>query len=246
MAWPRSMRSPMACATTSKRRATRSRSQSPHVVAPLSRSTRTERPMPIDPRTLEDEQVGTKLRDGAVDPKVGDFLGPSNAGEDNPHGPTVVNPGPARPAGRSPSTARRRVAKIPQRRTPRKTAHLNEWHAGHVQPWTKGTANGRARESSASTLKPSTSTPTMARCRSSNTLRATHRLDQKGRRVPRALRGHRAQRVPTERRGQKDHADQLAPMALTARQAQPELMDSHRKADWNALEARVAALEPEA
>lgn len=52
---------------------------------------------PIDPRTIEDEHLGTRLRDGAVDPRPGDFLGPTNAGAEgelgNPHGPTVVNPG---------------------------------------------------------------------------------------------------------------------------------------------------------
>lgn len=53
--------------------------------------------MPTDPRTVTDEQIGTRLRDGAVNPKAGDFLGPSNAGAEgelgNPHGPSVVNPG---------------------------------------------------------------------------------------------------------------------------------------------------------
>ena len=52
--------------------------------------------MSLDPRTLTDEQVGTRLRDGAVDPRDGDFLGPTNAGVEgelgNPHGPHVVNP----------------------------------------------------------------------------------------------------------------------------------------------------------
>ena len=40
--------------------------------------------------------VGTPLRDGSVDPKGGDFLGPLNAGlegeDGNPHGPNVLNP----------------------------------------------------------------------------------------------------------------------------------------------------------
>jgi len=52
--------------------------------------------MATDPRTVQPEQIGTRLRDGAVDPRPGDFLGPTNAGADgelgNPHGPTVVNP----------------------------------------------------------------------------------------------------------------------------------------------------------
>lgn len=40
-------------------------------------------------------QVGTPLRDAAVDPRPGDFLPPTNAGEPgpegNPHGPSVVS-----------------------------------------------------------------------------------------------------------------------------------------------------------
>lgn len=51
----------------------------------------------IDPRDVVDEHVGTRLRDAAVDPRPGDFLAPSNAGEPgalgNPHGPSVVSPG---------------------------------------------------------------------------------------------------------------------------------------------------------
>ncbi|MGO2811012.1 MAG: hypothetical protein ACTIBG_06020 [Brevibacterium aurantiacum] len=39
------------------------------------------------------EQTGTPLRDGAVNPQPDDYLGPSNAGEADPHGPLVVNPG---------------------------------------------------------------------------------------------------------------------------------------------------------
>lgn len=50
----------------------------------------------VDPRNLATQQLGTKLRDAAVDPLPGDFLGPVNAGvegpEGNPHGPNVVNP----------------------------------------------------------------------------------------------------------------------------------------------------------
>lgn len=52
--------------------------------------------MPTDPRVIEDERIGARLRDGAVDPRPADFLGPSNAGTEgeqgNPHGPTVVSP----------------------------------------------------------------------------------------------------------------------------------------------------------
>jgi hypothetical protein len=50
-------------------------------------------PEPLDPRKdAADQQVGTKIRDGAVDPQPGDFLGPTNAGDANPHGTEVVNP----------------------------------------------------------------------------------------------------------------------------------------------------------
>lgn len=38
------------------------------------------------------EQVGTHLRDAAVDPRPSDYLPPTNAGEANPHGPEVVSP----------------------------------------------------------------------------------------------------------------------------------------------------------
>lgn len=38
------------------------------------------------------DQVGSKLRDAAVDPRVRDFLAPINAGQADPHGPEVVAP----------------------------------------------------------------------------------------------------------------------------------------------------------
>ena len=51
---------------------------------------------PADPRDLTHEQLGTPLRDAAVDPKPTDFLAPTNAGLEgeagNPHGPNVVSP----------------------------------------------------------------------------------------------------------------------------------------------------------
>jgi hypothetical protein len=52
----------------------------------------------FDPRDHADaEQLGTRLRDAAVDPQPEDFLPPLNAGkegeEGNPHGPNVVSPG---------------------------------------------------------------------------------------------------------------------------------------------------------
>lgn len=47
-----------------------------------------------DPRDLAPlEQVGTDLRDAAVDPHPTDFLAPTNAGNANPHGGEVVAPG---------------------------------------------------------------------------------------------------------------------------------------------------------
>lgn len=51
-------------------------------------------PEPVDPRKVDGEasQVGSKLRDAAVDPEPGDFLAPTNAGKANPHGPDVVSP----------------------------------------------------------------------------------------------------------------------------------------------------------
>ena len=51
---------------------------------------------PADPRDLTNEQLGTELRDAAVDPRPEDFLAPTNAGAEgdagNPHGPNVVSP----------------------------------------------------------------------------------------------------------------------------------------------------------
>ncbi|WP_147265173.1 hypothetical protein [Micromonospora sp. LHW51205] len=52
-----------------------------------------ESPEPPDPREVGDGLIGTPLRDAAVDPREGDFLPPTNAGQANPHGPEVVAPG---------------------------------------------------------------------------------------------------------------------------------------------------------
>lgn len=47
----------------------------------------------VDSRDVaEPEQFGTKLRDAAVDPEKSDFLPPTNAGKEDPHGPDVVSP----------------------------------------------------------------------------------------------------------------------------------------------------------
>ena len=51
-----------------------------------------EPPEPPDPREVGLTQVGTPLRDAAVDPRPEDFLAPTNAGEANPHGSSVVSP----------------------------------------------------------------------------------------------------------------------------------------------------------
>lgn len=51
-----------------------------------------ETPEPPDPREVEDTVIGTRLRDAAVDPRPEDFLAPTNAGKENPHGSKVVSP----------------------------------------------------------------------------------------------------------------------------------------------------------
>lgn len=52
--------------------------------------------MSLDPRTVEEVQIGTSLRDAAVDPLPTDYLPPTNAGlageAGNPHGPNVIAP----------------------------------------------------------------------------------------------------------------------------------------------------------
>ncbi|MCZ7376542.1 hypothetical protein [Micromonospora sp. WMMC250] len=55
-----------------------------------------------DPREVGEEVSGTRLRDAAVDPREGDFLPPTNAGQANPHGPEVVAPGIHAVAGPGP------------------------------------------------------------------------------------------------------------------------------------------------
>lgn len=46
----------------------------------------------VDAREASHTQLGTPLRDAAVDPEKSDFLAPINAGKADPHGPTVVSP----------------------------------------------------------------------------------------------------------------------------------------------------------
>jgi hypothetical protein len=49
---------------------------------------------PMDARdAAEPINLGSPLRDAAVDPKPWDYLPPTNAGEADPHGPLVVAPG---------------------------------------------------------------------------------------------------------------------------------------------------------
>lgn len=53
-----------------------------------------EQPVPPDSREVGGQkQIGTELRDAAVNPKPSDFLAPVNAGQADPHGPLVVAPG---------------------------------------------------------------------------------------------------------------------------------------------------------
>lgn len=54
---------------------------------------RDEPVLPSDPIAPAEVQVGSKLRDAAVDPRAGDFLPPTNAGEAHPHSRAVVSPG---------------------------------------------------------------------------------------------------------------------------------------------------------
>lgn len=51
-----------------------------------------QEPPHVDARDVSHQQVGTRLRDAAVDPRPEDFLPPTNAGEADPHGPAVVAP----------------------------------------------------------------------------------------------------------------------------------------------------------
>lgn len=51
-----------------------------------------EPPEPVDSRDVSENQLGSKLRDAAVDPQPEDFLPPVNAGKADPHGPKVVAP----------------------------------------------------------------------------------------------------------------------------------------------------------
>lgn len=47
----------------------------------------------VDARSYGEQRwAGRPLRDAAVDPEPGDYLPPTNAGEANPHGPSVVSP----------------------------------------------------------------------------------------------------------------------------------------------------------
>ena len=93
--------------------------------------------MAIDPRLLETQRVGTPTRDGAVDPRPGDFLGPTNAGAEgeqgNPHGPHVISPGihalqdvrPVRPGEVSADADEQDAAE---------REHLVDWHPSAAAP----------------------------------------------------------------------------------------------------------------
>jgi hypothetical protein len=63
---------------------------------PKGRDVRLGQAEPADPRKASQVRVGTPIRDGAVDPRDKDFLGPINAGKSgkkgNPHSTNVRNP----------------------------------------------------------------------------------------------------------------------------------------------------------
>lgn len=54
---------------------------------------RDEAVLPTDPISDGIVQLGTPLRDAAVDPRASDFLPPTHAGEAHPHSRMVVSPG---------------------------------------------------------------------------------------------------------------------------------------------------------
>lgn len=89
--------------------------------------------MPIDPRTLEVVKIGTPLRDAAVDPDADDFLPPTNAGVDNPHGETVVSPGVHALQGNRPVRPGL-VSDDPAVQSADETEHLGTWQPATVPP----------------------------------------------------------------------------------------------------------------
>ncbi|MEV8177197.1 Ig-like domain-containing protein [Cellulosimicrobium funkei] len=119
----------------------------------------------VDPRDVTDVQIGTRLRDAAVDPRPDDFLPPTNAGEPgelgNPHGPTVVSPEihasqgvrPVRPGEVSPVAATQSA---------QETAHAQAWQdttgTTTVTPATASVAVGATRALAAAGVPDSTVT----------------------------------------------------------------------------------------
>lgn len=86
--------------------------------------------LPLDPRDITTQQVGTKLRDAAVNPRPTDFLPPTNAGKPgqlgNPHGPTVISP--EIHGSESVSTIRPGpVSGTPATQSTEETTHLGDW-----------------------------------------------------------------------------------------------------------------------
>lgn len=114
-----------------------------------------------EPPATEDEEtvtmVGTPLRDAAVDPAPGDFLPPTNAGVEDPHGPLVVSPGihalqdmrPVRPGA---------VSDDPATQETDETGHLTAWQAAPadaaVSPATNNLTVGGTRDLVATSLYP--------------------------------------------------------------------------------------------
>lgn len=58
----------------------------------LSDDSPTDNDRPDSRQFDDDGLIGTRLRDAAVDPRPGDFLVPTKAGEADPHGPEVIAP----------------------------------------------------------------------------------------------------------------------------------------------------------
>lgn len=92
---------------------------------------------PLDPRDVGVQQIGTRLRDGAVNPADGDFLGPTNAGADgqlgNPHGPNVVSPEIHGSQGVRPVRAGA-VSGTAATQSAAETGHLVEWVPSAATP----------------------------------------------------------------------------------------------------------------
>lgn len=92
--------------------------------------------MSVDPRDYP-LTVPALPRDGAVEPRDGDFLAPSNAGAEgelgNPHGPSVVSPGIHAYQGVRPICTGE-VASDPTAQDTAEDEHLATWQEATVPP----------------------------------------------------------------------------------------------------------------